>query len=156
MPLPRPIRKCGRDSRMLSSSDWRLLLADWMGRDSRICLMSWCSRGVFLSLSAREDWRHTILWASNRMVWRNGSSTPCRSEEQMVTTRTRKWICYWIRNRASKGSIGVWRNMVKIERASCMLSIFLMLMLLPSSTENTASRLLLLIVKRQVLYEKNL
>ena len=32
----------------------------------------------------------------------------------------------------------------------------LMLMLLPSSTENTASRLLLLIVKRQVLYEKNL
>jgi hypothetical protein len=37
-----------------------------------------------------------------------------------------------------------------------MPSISVMLMLLPSSTENTASRLLLLIVKRQVLYEKNL
>ncbi len=81
------------------------------------------------------------------MVWRNGSSTPCRSEEQMVIIRTRKWICCWIKSRASKGSIGVWKNLVKKERASCMQSIFLMLMLLPSSTENTASRLLLLIVR---------
>ena len=138
MRLPKLTRRCGRDSRRLSSWDWRLHLADWMVRVSLTCLMCWCSRGVFLSLSAREDWRHTISWASNRMVWRNASLTPYRSEVQMVTTRTRKWICCWIRSRASKGSIGAWKNLVRTERVSCMLSISIMLMLLPSSTENTA------------------
>ena len=30
------------------------------GKGLLICLTYWCSRGVFLSLSAREDWQHTI------------------------------------------------------------------------------------------------